>query len=70
MSRGELTEEGWRAMAPLLPAERGRWGRPCARQSQIRKGGNAGAVHGGAMAGLAREGWQLEQHLPSSSAPS
>jgi transposase len=28
MSRGNLTEEGWRVIEPLLPAERGRWGRP------------------------------------------
>lgn len=28
MSRGDLTEEGWNVIAPLLPAERGRWGRP------------------------------------------
>jgi len=28
MSRGDLTEEGWRVIEPLLPAERGRWGRP------------------------------------------
>lgn len=28
MSRGDLTEEGWKVIAPLLPAERGRWGRP------------------------------------------
>ena len=28
MSRGDLTEEGWRLIEPLLPAERGRWGRP------------------------------------------
>jgi transposase len=28
MSRGDLTEEGWRVIAPLLPEERGRWGRP------------------------------------------
>ncbi len=24
MSRGDLTEEGWRVIEPLLPAERGR----------------------------------------------
>lgn len=28
MSRGDLTEEGWTVIEPLLPAERGRWGRP------------------------------------------
>ncbi len=28
MSRGDLTEEGWRVIEALLPAERGRWGRP------------------------------------------
>lgn len=28
MSRGDLTEEGWKVIEPLLPAERGRWGRP------------------------------------------
>ena len=28
MSRGDLTEEGWQVIEPLLPAERGRWGRP------------------------------------------
>ena len=28
MSRGDLTEEGWSVIGPLLPAERGRWGRP------------------------------------------
>lgn len=28
MSRGDLTEEGWKIIEPLLPAERGRWGRP------------------------------------------
>ena len=28
MSRGDLTEEGWSIIEPLLPAERGRWGRP------------------------------------------
>lgn len=28
MSRGDLTEEGWNVIEPLLPAERGRWGRP------------------------------------------
>jgi transposase len=28
MSRGDLTEEGWGIIEPLLPAERGRWGRP------------------------------------------
>ncbi len=26
--RGDLTEEGWSIIEPLLPAERGRWGRP------------------------------------------
>lgn len=28
MSRGDLTEEGWKIIEGLLPAERGRWGRP------------------------------------------
>lgn len=28
MSRGDLTEEGWKVIETLLPAERGRWGRP------------------------------------------
>jgi transposase len=28
MSRGDLNEEGWKAIEPLLPSERGRWGRP------------------------------------------
>jgi len=28
MSRGDLTEEGWQVIGRLLPAERGRWGRP------------------------------------------
>ncbi len=28
MSRGDLTEEGWNVLASLLPAERGRGGRP------------------------------------------
>ena len=28
MSRGDLTEEGWMMIEPLLPTERGRWGRP------------------------------------------
>jgi transposase len=26
MSRGDLTEEGWKVIGPLLPAERGRVG--------------------------------------------
>lgn len=28
MGRGDLREEGWKVIEPLLPAERGRWGRP------------------------------------------
>lgn len=28
MSRGDLSEEGWTAISPMLPPEQGRWGRP------------------------------------------
>jgi transposase len=28
MSRGDLSEEGWKAIEPFLPSEKGHWGRP------------------------------------------
>ncbi len=34
MSRGDLTEEGWKVIEPLLPSERERWGRPAGEVRQ------------------------------------
>ena len=38
MERGELTDDEWELIGPLLPAERGRSGRPAADNRQVLNG--------------------------------
>ncbi len=47
MSRGDLTEEGWNVLASLLPAERGRGGRP-AGDNRTYVNGRLGVLRTGA----------------------